>query len=178
MMKEKMKVPLLIACAAVWGGVGYSFFYKGSEEGNVQVRATKNYEPIVQENDTFKLLLDYPEPFSLQAETQSSRRQSISVPTRRTVRSQSSGSKNLIDARLKSADKKRNPKKVVFPRVEYNGMVKERSGSPSAIVRLDGIGGNWTRGTMKDGILLSKVYPDSIIIVKEGKSKTIKRGSN
>ncbi len=171
MKDNAMKWPLLILCLAVWGAVYYVLFAEKTESVATPVVRTANITPI--EMEKFDLSLDYDDPF-LNRRVKKKRKATRSTYVRPAIVNPNV-SKSIIDAKTTTEEKKKKP--VIFPKIEYNGYVRQKTGghSSAANVVVDGTSHNWDRGKKINGMVLREIHFDSIRITLNGEWKTINR---
>lgn len=142
--KKKINIVLIIAVVALWGTVGYrsvkNFFY--SKEEFITENKKQNIKSILTERDTFNLgTLKY-DPFL---------KKSIPKQTKITI--------HKIN---KPLPKKNTEPEVYFPDVKYFGYIKSGQNPEVLLLKINNKLCRIHKGENKDGILIKKIYEDSI----------------
>lgn len=159
---KKLTYLLLCAVAAVWGVVVYRVFFNEPIEDDIRVSNTKvAHEPYDQysaRNDTFKLVLDYRDPFT---------GKEIKPPV--VVKASSSG-QHLLKPFVQG------PPPLNWSAVRYAGyIVNPETKHLVAIMSVDGIERMLSEGESLQGVKLLKNRKDSVLVSWMGKQKYIRQ---
>jgi hypothetical protein len=165
-MDKKIRNRILyVVVAGLWGIAIYRTFgtyLSGEQQKEMpEVFSLPPVSPALFNKDTFELLLPERDPFLGNSWT---------AVTKNEILSSSEKPKNEI--------KKEVPVRVEknWPAVEYFGFVKNRNkNSTLSLVKIDGRLVQLSKGEEHDGIVVSNVYPDSILLVMEGDRKVFRK---
>jgi len=160
---KKMVYLLLFAVAVVWGVILHKVFFKGAEESQSMHQSISEipleaYNLYETKPDTFKLVLNYRDPFLDKSEKIE----------------QVEDNKVRTNFELKMSPPPKPT--VVWPEIKYNGrIVNPRSKKMVAIMSVNGIESMIEEGQTNAGIKLVKNKQDSILIRWNGLEKYIKQ---
>jgi hypothetical protein len=144
--KKRINIILIIAVIALWGTVGYrsvkNFFY--TKEEFITENKKQNIKSILTQRDTFNLgTLKY-DPFL---------KKSIPKQTKITIH------------KTNKPQPKKNPEtEISFPDVKYFGYIKSGKNPEVLLLKINNKLCRIHKGENKDGILIKKIYEDSIRI--------------
>lgn len=166
MNKKFLQILLIIFIIGIWGKVGYDFYkYKGQKATITQ----PSYIPFIAadggEPFTYSLSLNYRDPFlGKYAEPKPAKRKSISR------------SKKLSKTPEKNKEPIKVKQKVIWPRVEYVGNIRnEKTKKESVTLKVGGRESFMLPGHEIQGVKLKALYPDSLVIEFQEEEKTILR---
>ena len=160
-MKNKKLLYILIpATVILWGVVVFKIVSHLNQENNY---SEAYYLPEMKtETDssfkTYKLLANYSDPFRI-------KRKPYSAVQKKVVQKPSVQATNLRHER-------RNPQRIIWPSVTYNGTIMNMQ-KQVALIRINTNNFLMTEGEEQNRVILERLFPDSVIMVYEGETKTI-----
>lgn len=165
-MKNKAITYLLfLIVAIVWGTIIYKiFFYSESDGVEVRIDNTQVKDDTQEHIDTFALSLNYPDPFLKNSKVSPRNHANTSRPTL-----SQSGKKPAP----KAAPKKQEAI-IVWPTIRYDGLIKSND-ITTAIVTINGKSHFLKKDEVAKEVKLLSITKDSIIVMYQQKSKTIKK---
>lgn len=161
MKKKYLNIVLVIVLIFVWGSIIRKYFgNKGSKDNIVEIpTAIGNYNyDDKKSKDTFKLKLTNTNPFKT---------------TKRRLKKITTTSNNVPKS---NTVKKKESKPVVWPKMTYHGFVKSNDKTTKLVILK--VNDKLYRKREKekiDQLLVVKAYEDSLILLNNNESKTIKR---
>lgn len=165
-MKNKAITYLLfLIVAIVWGTIIYKiFFYSESDGVQVRIDNTQVKENAQEHIDTFSLSLNYPDPFLKNSKVTPKNR----ANTPQTTQSQP-GRK-----RVQKAAPQKQETIIVWPTIRYDGLIKSGVNT-TAIVTINGKSHFLKKDEVEKEVKLLSITKDSIIVMYQQKTKTIKK---
>lgn len=158
---KKLTYLLICAVAGVWGVVGYRVFFSGGEDDyqfNPQPVVNKHepYDQYVVQSDTFKLALNYRDPFL-----------GITVPEPKVI-PVSADPGNFVPPPVKPM--------IDWAAIKYSGYITNPvTKKVVSILVVNGQERMLGEGELFQGVRLIKNSKDSILISWQGKQKYIKQ---
>ncbi len=170
-MKNKKLTPyLLVVVLIVWGAIMYRV-YKTVNSNNTTPNfkvATSNVElhSIDPVESNYTLILSYSDPFLKNVEKKKVVKRRSTVP-KPTVRPK----KNPV---IKEKKEEKNP--IRWDEIKYSGsFLNKKSGDNVALISFFNIPLTIKEGEEKNGLLVKKIYGDSLRVRFSGEDKTIIR---
>ncbi len=152
MEKKSTKLFLGVLLLSVWSIFGYRLYERKTKANTAYPTAMiPEHKATATEREAFALLLNYQDPFIAERSVRSRKTSTSVVPKSKIVTSQKNQGR-----------KKTEKKKEKFPSIEYKGNVKLVSGQLKAIVKIDNDIDHWRSGERKNGLLVEKIFDDSI----------------
>lgn len=155
-ISKKANYILIPAVLILWGGVFWKV--KKGIGKEPEALAVNEIEPFIQtesaiQNDTLKLVLDYPDPFL--------RRSYRTVPKKKDV---------IASTKKKTPKKKKEP--IVWPSVSYKGFIKNNQKEKTlCVLYINEQSHLMTESQTVNEIELVKVAKDSVLLVYKGEQK-------
>ena len=145
---------LLILAAGIWGTVIYRIFKTVRKEDTVQIKPVESKPGFFSLPDTFSIVADYRDPFL--------------------------GKRVLPQSPKKVTTPVVKPKPepmvsmVKWPAVSYSGIIKNKSTDKElALVKIDQKEFIMRTGEVMQGVQLSKIFKDSIVVLYQKEKKVI-----
>jgi len=153
----KLKKLLLPVSIIIWSFIIYKVYVVVFDKTNEVVMKSDTHaeQKQVVKEDTFRLMVNYPDPFLNNFVTREINRNSIST------------SHSKIGSR--------NKKEIVWPRIDFLGVFQNKnSGKSLANLNIDGKCAILAKGNEMEGIKLISVYPDSVQLGFDHQIRTFK----
>ncbi len=166
-MKNKKTLYFLIPLVVfIWGLIFYKIFaYMGDKNpDNLDTRSFNIKSDSIIEIDTFKLLANYDDPF-------------LDKPYQLEGINEYQQNPDEVIKKEPVIPKKIEVKSLVpWPQVSYGGIIKNNiSNKTIVIVNINGSGKIMTAGETVNGVLLKKIFKDSIIVEFNKETKIFKK---
>jgi len=154
MKNKKVVILLLILAAGIWGTVIYRIFKTVHKEDTVQRKPAESKPDFSSLPDTFSIVADYRDPFL---------------------------GKRVVPQSLKKVTTpvvKPKPEPVAstikWPALSYSGIIKNKNDAKElALVKIDQKEFIMRTGEVMQGVQLSKIFKDSIVVLYQKEKKVI-----
>ncbi len=163
MKKKGKQYLLLVVVLAIWGIVGFRFYsFLAPEEENQPLMENKMSSLTLQSSKkNYPVKCDYADPFLKDVSIRKVRKEIYNTT-----------SNNLHKENIK---KTVDAKTDQFPSVQLAGVIaNSQNGKKSAIMILDGKEYSLVAGETVNGMKLSKIFSDSVLVTYQKKNKIIK----
>jgi hypothetical protein len=162
MKKKGTQYLLLIVVLGIWGVIGFRFYSFISPEEEVAVNQEYKVSQLTLQSakKNYPVICDYPDPFLK------------GISYRKNERKNNDA--NLLSQSTKK-EKITKPLPPQFPAVQLAGVISNKqSGKKSAIMILEGKEYSLAAGESVNGLKLSKIFSDSVLVTYQKKNKMIK----
>ena len=166
MKNKKLSYVLAPVVILVWGLIFYKLFFS-TNNGIIVADKTKKQKKVNEykaENNNFALLVDYRDPFLSGIEQFEENQDLLNQQEQQ----------NNLQQQIKKTPEPKPQKIVLFPNVQYRGMIKNKTDKRTlAVLVFQGKEKLVSSGESYNDVRVKRIYADSLVIVYESVVKTI-----
>jgi len=165
-MKESNKTKYLLGVSliGVWGLLGFRFYEKVNPQSPTLVHSPNHLISEIREEELFDFELSkgYNNPF-------------VNGRIKPPISNNRFLSNSNVQSKRINIKSKAKVNTVRFPEIQYKGNIVDDKGKMTAVVKINQEFLNLTTNQEFEGIQITKIYPDSIVVEKEGNNLTISK---